>query len=98
MTDTNKKAWLAHTHTLGSDFCLWKSRCQSAWAASKLARSFSMELSSADQIEQEFADELQNMSIKEEAALVKKPSLARAHGTDGRCDGEGVLRQRPTLF
>ena len=66
-----------------------------------------MELSSADQIEQEFADELQNMSIKEEAAPVKKPSLARgfseidpnneaaARGTSAQKQGSLSARQLP---
>jgi cyclophilin family peptidyl-prolyl cis-trans isomerase len=66
-----------------------------------------MELSSADQIEQEFADELQNMSIKEEAAPVKKPSLARgfseidpnneaaARGTSAQKQGSFSARQLP---
>ena len=66
-----------------------------------------MELSSADQIEQEFADELQNMSIKEEAAPVKKPSLVRgfseidpnneaaARGTSAQKQGSFSARQLP---
>ena len=66
-----------------------------------------MELSSADQIEQEFADELQNMSIKEEAAPVKKPSLERgfseidphneaaARGTSAQKQGSFSARQLP---
>ena len=66
-----------------------------------------MELSSADRIEQEFADELQNMSIKEEAAPVKKPSLERgfseidphneaaARGTSAQKQGSFSARQLP---
>ena len=67
-----------------------------------------MELSSADQIEQEFADELQNMSLQEkEAAPVKKPSLARgfseidphneaaARGTSAQKQGSFSARQLP---
>ena len=66
-----------------------------------------MELSSADRIEQEFADELQSMSIKEEAAPVKKPSLARgfseidphneaaARGTSAQKQGSFSARQLP---
>ena len=66
-----------------------------------------MELSSADQIEQEFADELQSMSIKEEAAPVKKPSLVRgfseidphneaaARGTSAQKQGSFSARQLP---
>ena len=67
-----------------------------------------MELSSADQIEQEFADELQSMSLQEEeAAPVKKPSLARgfseidphneaaARGTSAQKQGSFSARQLP---
>ena len=68
-----------------------------------------MELSSADQIEQEFADELQSMSIKEEekAAPVSKPVLARgfseidphneaaARGTSAQKQGSFSARQLP---
>ena len=67
-----------------------------------------MELSSADQIEQEFADELQSMSLQEkEAAPVKKPSLARgfseidphneaaARGTSAHKQGSFSARQLP---
>ena len=66
-----------------------------------------MELSSADRIEQEFADELQSMSIKEEAAPVKKPSLVRgfseidphneaaARGTSAQKQGSFSARQLP---
>ena len=67
-----------------------------------------MELSSADQIEQEFADELQNMSLQEkEAAPVSKPSLARgfseidpnneaaARGTSAQKQGSFSARQLP---
>ena len=66
-----------------------------------------MELSSADRIEQEFADELQSMSIKEEAAPVKKPSLERgfseidphneaaARGTSAQKQGSFSARQLP---
>jgi cyclophilin family peptidyl-prolyl cis-trans isomerase len=65
-----------------------------------------MELSSADRIEQEFADELQNMSIKEEAAPVK-PQLERgfseidphneaaARGTSAQKQGSFSARQLP---
>ncbi|CAH0374796.1 unnamed protein product [Pelagomonas calceolata] len=67
-----------------------------------------MELSSADQIEQEFADELQSMSLQEkkEAAL-SKPSLARgfseidpnneaaARGTSAQKQGSFSARQLP---
>ncbi len=65
-----------------------------------------MELSSADRIEQEFADELQGMSIKEEAAP-KKPSLERgfseidphneaaARGTSAQKQGSFSARQLP---
>ena len=68
----------------------------------------SMELSSADQIEQEFADELQSMSLQEEkAAPVSKPSLARgfseidphneaaARGTSAQKQGSFSARQLP---
>ena len=66
-----------------------------------------MELSSADRIEQEFAEELQNMSIKDEAAPVKKPSLERgfseidphneaaARGTSAQKQGSFSARQLP---
>ena len=66
-----------------------------------------MELSSADRIEQEFADELQSMSIKEEAAPVSKPVLARgfseidphneaaARGTSAQKQGSFSARQLP---
>ena len=68
-----------------------------------------MEHSSADQIEQEFADELQSMSIKEEekAAPVSKPVLARgfseidphneaaARGTSAQKQGSFSARQLP---
>ena len=71
------KSLLAHTTHTSKQYKLCGNPLpKRAWAASKLARSFSMELSSADQIEQEFADELQSMSLQEEeAAPVKKPSL-----------------------
>ena len=68
-----------------------------------------MELSSADQIEQEFADELQSMSLQEEekAAPVSKPVLARgfseidphneaaARGTSAQKQGSFSARQLP---
>ena len=66
-----------------------------------------MELSSADRIEQEFADELQKVAIKEEAAPVKKPSLERgfseidphneaaARGTSAQKQGSFSARQLP---
>ena len=67
----------------------------------------SMELSSADQIEQEFADELQNMSLQEKEAAPSKPSLARgfseidphneaaARGTSAQKQGSFSARQLP---
>ena len=67
-----------------------------------------MELSSADQIEQEFADELQSMSLQEEeAAPIKKPVLERgfseidphneaaARGTSAQKQGSFSARQLP---
>ena len=66
-----------------------------------------MELSSADQIEQEFADELQNMSLQEKEAAPSKPSLARgfseidphneaaARGTSAQKQGSFSARQLP---
>ena len=67
-----------------------------------------MEHSSADQIEQEFADELQSMSLQEkEAAPVKRPSLERgfseidphneaaARGTSAQKQGSFSARQLP---
>ena len=68
-----------------------------------------MELSSADRIEQEFADELQSMSLQEEekAAPVSKPVLERgfseidphneaaARGTSAQKQGSFSARQLP---
>ena len=86
---------------------LWKSAAEARLARERLPQS-SMELSSADQIEQEFADELQSMSLQEEeAAPIKKPVLERgfseidphneaaARGTSAQKQGSFSARQLP---
>ena len=84
-------------------------RCRSALALPQMGSvKSSMELSSADQIEQEFADELQSMSLQEEeAAPIKKPVLERgfseidphneaaARGTSAQKQGSFSARQLP---